>query len=59
MKALAGKEYSDAHDGSFWMQLDDFIIQFNKLYVCKIFPDSTWFKKIIRVNIFLYLLGIF
>jgi len=44
MKALVGKKFSDADDGSFWICLDDFVVQFNKLYTCKIFNPEIWAK---------------
>ena len=33
--------YQFADDGKFWMTYEDWYMNFNKLYVCKIFPP-TW-----------------
>jgi hypothetical protein len=51
MRALAGKKYSDEDDGTFWMSVDDFAVEFAKLYTCKIFPADKWTSKIIKVRI--------
>ena len=33
--------YQFKNDGNWWMRFDDFCLNFNKVYLCKIFP-STW-----------------
>jgi hypothetical protein len=32
----------DAEDGTFWMVWEDFVIHFNKIYVCRIFEDELF-----------------
>jgi hypothetical protein len=33
-------DYAFKNDGNWWMKYDDFQAQFNKLYLCKIFPST-------------------
>eukprot|EP00697_Spironema_sp_BW2_P001381 gnl/Spiro4/11844_TR6248_c0_g1_i1.p1 gnl/Spiro4/11844_TR6248_c0_g1~~gnl/Spiro4/11844_TR6248_c0_g1_i1.p1 ORF type:complete len:668 (-),score=152.08 gnl/Spiro4/11844_TR6248_c0_g1_i1:54-1985(-) len=40
-RVLSEMNYSpDIHDGSFWMCYEDFVEQYNKLYMCRLFPDK-------------------
>lgn len=45
--ALEELEYEFADDGTFWMTYQDFIEQYNKLYVCRLFPPS-WHQLTIK-----------
>lgn len=40
-KGLKGKlKYEFGNDGTWWMRFDDWCANYNKLYICKIFPNS-------------------
>eukprot|EP00164_Ancoracysta_twista_P003737 GFYU01005010.1.p1 GENE.GFYU01005010.1~~GFYU01005010.1.p1 ORF type:complete len:789 (+),score=315.66 GFYU01005010.1:158-2524(+) len=32
----------DANDGTFWMAIQDVLTNFNKLYICRMFPEEEW-----------------
>jgi hypothetical protein len=42
-------DYEVVADGTFWMKFDDWLLNFNTLYYCRIFPDS-WSQYCIPGN---------
>lgn len=38
MMGLLG--HSKTNDGMFWMALEDFVIEFKSLYICRIFSEN-------------------
>lgn len=48
MKNLTGqKEFAD--DGIFWMDFNDFVVEFDDVYICKQFtPEAGWHNAIVH-----------
>ena len=43
-------DYEPIEDGTFWMDYNDFVNEFNKLHICRLFPPS-WHQLTIKVGV--------
>lgn len=43
-KVLADLGHSLGDDGSFWIEYKDFVVQYNKIYLCRLIDDKKWKK---------------